>query len=244
MKNKLLLLFSISLFITNAQLVVTKGDNTPINNGDVIGFAVTGEASNLNYKLVNTSNQPINVKIRCVSLLNTNGSNFEFCFDQCYNSVSAGTDYPNGAGAPAYDIVAANSTNSSGYHFKNFNPSTPANYVFRFFRVDSSGFPIGTGIDFTYRYDTALSVADIEKVNTLKGMGINLNNNSVTETMDFENSQNATMKIYDLSGKLVLENQLLVGAQSIQVSGLNSGIYMASFSNLEGQNATVKVVKR
>lgn len=244
MKKLLLILLTIFGIYTNAQLVVTKGDNTPINNGDVIGFAVTGEASKLNYKLVNTSNQPINVKIRCVSLTNTDGSNFEFCFDQCYNNVSAGTDYPNGVGAAAYDIVAANSTNSSGYHFKNFNPSTPANYVFRFFRVDSSGFPIGTAIDFTYRYDTALSVADIEKINTLKGMGINLYSNAVTNEIVFENTQNTTMKIYDLSGKMVLNTLLSTGNQTIDVSNLNNGIYMASFSNQDGQNANVKMVKR
>ena len=244
MKKFLLFIGIITFSGVNAQLVVTKGDDTPINNNEVIGFAVTGSASQLNYKLKNISNQEIYAKVKCTGLVNTDGTNFQFCLDQCYNFVTVGQTYPFGAGAPLYETISANSTNFAGFNFKNYNTTNQADYSFRFFQVDINGNPIGTPINFTYRYDTALSVAEIEKVNSLKGLGINLKTNSVTEIMDFENTQNATMKIYDLSGKMVLENQLFIGTQSIQVSGLNTGIYMASFTNVEGKNVTVKVVKR
>jgi hypothetical protein len=62
--------------------------------------------------------------------------------------------------------------------------------------------------------------------------------------MVFDNTQTAQMKIYDLSGKAVLNALLNIGNQNINVSALNTGIYMVSFSNQDGQNATVKMVKR
>jgi hypothetical protein len=244
MKKILLFIGIITFSAVNAQLVVTKGDNTPINNNDVIGFAVTGSASQFNYKLKNTSNQEIYAKVRCTGLVNTDGTNFQFCLDQCYNYVTVGQNYPFGAGAPLYETIAANGTNFAGYNFKNYNTSNQADYSFRFFQVDINGNPIGTPINFTYRYDTALSVADIEKINTLKGMGINLQNNAVTNEMVFENTQTANMTIYGLSGKAVFNTLLNLGNQNINISNLNNGIYMVLFSNQEGQNANVKMVKR
>ena len=243
--KKIIFFTCIFAFITvNAQLVVTKGDNTVINNNDIIGFTVTGSASQLDYKFKNTSNQEIYAKVRCNSLVNTNGTNFQFCLDQCYNSVTVGQSYPFGAGAPPYETIAANGTNFAGYNFKNLNTSAPADYSFRFFQVDANSNPIGTPINFTYRYDPNLSVDEIEKVNTLKSMGINLHSNAVTDDMVFDNTQTAQMKIYDLSGKAVLNALLNIGNQNINVSALNTGIYMVSFSNQDGQNATVKMVKR
>ncbi len=74
MKKIIFFVCIIAFSAVNAQLVVTKGDNTIINNNDIIGFAVTGAASNLSYKLKNTSNQQIFVRISCTSLTNTDGS--------------------------------------------------------------------------------------------------------------------------------------------------------------------------
>jgi hypothetical protein len=244
MKKILFILTLITFANLNAQLVVTKGDNTVITDNQVIGFSVTGTASQLDYKLKNTSNQEIYAKIRCTELVNTNGTNFQFCFDVCYNEVTAGQTYPFGAGAPPYDTIAANSTNFAGYNFKNLNSSSPADYKFRFFQVDASGIQIGTPINMIYRYDPNLSIEEIEKVNSLKSMGINLQNNAVTNEMAFQNTQSAKMNVYDMNGKIVLRSNLNSGNQIIDVSYLNNGIFMVNFSNEVGQNASIKMVKR
>jgi hypothetical protein len=244
MKKIIFFVCIIAFSAVNAQLVLTKGDNTVINNNDIIGFAVTGSASQLNFKLKNTTNQEIYAKVSCTGLVNTDGTNFQFCLDQCYTYVTVGQSYPFGAGAPPYETIAANGTNFAGYNFKNLNTTNQSDYKFSFYQVDANGTTIGTPINFTYRYDTALSVEDIEKVNTLKSMGVNLQSNAVTDEMVFDNTQTAQMKIYDLSGKAVLNALLNIGNQNINVSALNTGIYMVSFSNQDGQNATVKMVKR
>jgi hypothetical protein len=54
----------------------------------------------------------------------------------------------------------------------------------------------------------------------------------------------ATMKIYDLNGKLVLNTKLDYGVQTVEVSNFVSGVYIINFISEKGITSKKKFIKK
>lgn len=243
MKTVLIYIFCLQSLYSIAQMSLTKIDGTPINDGDVFNFTSALEPdSYLGIKVINNSNSDINVKVKCVNIINSNGSNVQLCFGNiCVPNITTGNSYPN---VPAF--IEANSSNGNFDHFLNtntgINPNLPVEYAFRFYQVDDNGIEIGNTVSFTYRYSATLSNQSFS--NQLSTLGVSLKSNIVTNSLEIEASKNTQMSMYDINGKLVREQNLNSGSHSIDTSILNSGTYILSFRNNEGQTATSKIIKK
>ena len=149
-----------------AQFTVEDHDGNPIVDGDLVSYGVTTypEAS-LDFFVNNTSaTDDINMKIEFVSALNADGSQMELCFGLCYTGIIIGQVYP--PGNEVITITPGGQT-LAGNHMYNADPGDGTHiieYVFRFYQVDGSGNEIGTPMSMTYRYDPALGVNDIAKL--------------------------------------------------------------------------------
>lgn len=229
-----------------AQLSVTKYDGTPIVDGQVISFnSTTYSVASLGFNIHNSSSAPINVKVRCESITNADGTGMEFCFgNDCFQSVSSGTSYPLGNSTVVTLPANGSSTNSQGYHFWNYNTGNgvnyPIEYVFKFYQRDASGNEVGNSITLTYRYGPNLLVDTFSTEN----LGISIKSTAIASALEIESPEVVAMTIYDLNGKSVLTQQILTGSNSISVATLSSSVYIIDFTNLDGKKYSTKFVKQ
>lgn len=212
-----------------------KSDNTPINNGDIVSYGDTG--SYLNFRVKNTSSTPLDIKIKCISLVNATGTSFELCYGgQCFDSVVTNGIYPD------YEnfLTPGQSNPSQGDHFvNNFNGLTSGivDYVFKVYAVGAES----QSITFTYRFNPSLSVGT---VNDLNSLGINLNSTILKSNINFTSTLSGTMNLVNMSGQQVGSYTFTSGTQSINVDQFNSGIYIANFQTTEGKTSQVKLIKK
>jgi hypothetical protein len=117
MKKIILLALFISQFSFAQEITMTRpSDGSPIVNGTVLASNVTGDPSEIKFKVRNTGTTTTNVWARCQSLVNNNGSNFQFCFGQeCIGEVALGGVYPSVA-----LTLAPNAANGNFDHFLNY----------------------------------------------------------------------------------------------------------------------------
>lgn len=242
MRSILISIFCLNTLMSFSQMTLKKIDGTPINSGDVIVFnSTTDPDSYLGIKVYNSSSTDINVKIKCESISNENGSNVQLCFgDVCVNNIIVGNSYPN---IPA--LIEANNSNGNFDHFLNTNtgtnPNSPIEYVFKFYQVTDSGSETGNSVTFTYRYSPNLANKEF---NSLINFGINLKSNAVDKVLEFDTTSKVTLEIYDLNGKLQFNQNLDSGNQTIDISTLNSSVYFMSFTNSEGKKAISRFIKK
>lgn len=240
-KNLLLVLIAIS-FQANAQISLSRHNGTPINDGQVIAYNTVGfpQAEMDFYVKNNSTTTATNVKIRCESLVNNDGTNFELCFGiECLAFVEEGESYPT---LPV--VLAPNGQNGNFDHFLNNNLGSgifPKDYVFKFYQIGAGGVEIGNSITMTYRYDPNLSIDD---VNQLQTAGVIVKSTIVDSQLDLDVLKSTTMQIYDLSGKVVNTTNLNYGVQSVDVSNLASSVYVVKFKTNDGFVATKKFIKK
>ena len=140
MKRIFIALICLYTFAASAQMTLKRLDGTPINDGDVLTFDVAEEpGSYLGIKVYNASDDQMNVKVKCVSFTNTDGTNVQLCLgDVCLGTIIAGNSYP--PNFPA--IIDPNSENGNFDHFLNLNSgintSIPVEYVFKFYQLNKS----------------------------------------------------------------------------------------------------------
>lgn len=126
-----------------------------IINGQVLTYNVLGNESELGFYVKNLTDTISYFKITCESLINTDGTNFEFCWGYCLPWVTEGTTYPPGA---PIAINPGETQESPGDHFKNTNTGIDINssseYTFRVFQTDADGNEIqgADTLSFTYKY--------------------------------------------------------------------------------------------
>lgn len=248
MKKILFLLAFGCLQFANAQMVL-KHDGVQVNDGDV--FTYTSNvypAAEWKFKLYNTSTDPIFIKGKIISATNVgtpaSGSDKnQFCIGPvCVPNIVAGNSYPN---APFE--MEGEGENSNFDHFINYsNPATagqPIEYVIKFYMHDASNpaIEIGSPITITYRYDT--NVASVQN-NSLESLGLRLNSNSISNTLDFESTTTGSIAIYDLNGKQVAQNNFNEGTNSINTASFATGMYIAMFTDNQKRTATAKFVKK
>jgi hypothetical protein len=243
MKKTVLLIALLISQLGLSQIALTS-NGVPVSNGAVLAKSVIGyPAAEILFRIRNNGSTTTNVWGKCESLLNNNGSLFQFCFgDSCFGEVQAGVVYPNEG-----VVLAPNASNGNFDHFLNDNPGNgtyPLDFVFRFFQTNQStpgGAEVGNSITVTYRYDPNLS---IDEINQLQNSGVIIKSTVVANELTLDVLKGAAMTIYDLNGKAVHKTNLNYGIQSIDVSDLSSGVYVVSFTNDEGNSSTKKIIKK
>jgi hypothetical protein len=247
MKNKLVLLTLFFVACLQAQMVVKKTDGTVMTDGQIFTYSSTIYAQALlGFYVQNTSTSDnIRIKIKCESITNADGVNMQLCFGGvCLSSITAGNSYP--SGQPVIIAPGASTINAfDDFYNQNLGDGInyPMDYVFKFYQMDSSNVIIGNSITVTYRYDPTLSTTGFE-LNSLNNMGIALKSTVISDVLEIEATKAATVEIYNLNGKLVLQKVLTASLNTIDVSGFQSNMYLMNFSTDSGQRATVKFIKK
>jgi len=240
MKKKLLFLAVVfAAFVANAQYVVTDHDGNEITDGMIVEFGGYGIPNgSLEYYVTNNGGDAINMRIEFVSAVNADGTGFELCFGQCYVDLTIGQTVP---AAPNFLIIPAGLTTGEGNHFANTlegDGSTIQDWNFRFYETDENGADIGNNLNFTYRYNPLLGAEDFNKLD------ISISSTIIVNEMNVNTVEELNMVIYNLQGKIVKSQKLIIGQQSINMSDLSSQMYIVKFSNREGAAKTMKVVVR
>ncbi len=233
-------LFSVFGF---SQIALTRHNGTPVNSGQVVAFNTnSGLAAEFDFYVKNLSaTAPVNVKINCTSLVNTDGLGFELCFgNECLPDVEEGMTYP--INFPHVTIPPLGQTGNDG-HFLNtpFAANTapfPKDYSFRFFQA---GNPSGNTIDVTYRFDPNLSADEIDQLQT---SGVIIKSTIVENELVLDVLKGDRIALFDMNGKQVFSGKLNYGIQTIDLSDLNSGVYVVSFTSVEGNTTTKKIIKK
>ena len=234
-KITFILLFAILGLNAQTQFEFKKSDGTLVENGEIILFGPS--ANYFNFRLTNTSNQPLDIKFKCTNLVNTAGNAFQLCYGgTCYESVSVNGVYPD------YEnfLGAGQSNPSQGEYLANFlNPENGESIDLEF-SVYAVGFENDV-INFTYRFSPIMSSNSFE---ILENMGIKLKNTVVDSNLNFDSNTSGTLTVYNLTGQLVSNISFKEGSQNINLSNLTSSFYMVRFSTLDGRTSTSKVFKK
>ena len=242
---KKIFIATVALFslVASAQMSLKKLDGTPINNGDVFTFDVAEEpGSYLGIKIYNDSSDPINVKVQVVDFTNTDGTNVQLCLgDVCLGTIVPGNSYP--PNFPAF--IDANSENGNFDHFLNLNsginPNLPVYYSFKFYQVDGNGAEVGNSVSFSYRFVGPLGVSSF---NQLEQSGVVLKSNIVSNELEMTTTKDLQYSLFDANGKSVLSQNLEIGNHVIDLSNFSAGIYILSYQNKEGQNGSIRIIKK
>ena len=108
------------------------------------------------------------------------------------------------------------------------------------FSVYALGFE-SSAITFTYRYDSTLSLINLEDLSSL---GIYVKNTVVSDEFSFTAANKGSVTLFNLNGQLVKELNFSEGSQTINLSNLNTSMYIARFTNAEGVSSNVKIIKQ
>ena len=243
--KKIILILFLSIFIfsnTNAQFTVNKIDGTPFTNNQVIEFTThSSTASELKFTVQNNSTDNLDFRIRCTSLVNNNGSNFQLCWGgECISSVALNGIYP------GFQNVINAEANTIGFNdnFKNFNPGDGTNYPmdfsFRIFTRDLNGNTVGSSFNITYRYQGPLSIEHKDKLNA---MGVKVLNNVANQFIGLEITKPVQYEIVNLQGQIIATKNIAENT-NIDVSSYQTGLYFLNFKNQEGLSDAVKIFKK
>ena len=242
MKKSILIILFIATFAASAQMVVRRTNGVAFTNNEIIPItSLTAPANNVGFYVQNTSNAPIGVKIRCESITNATGADFELCFGLCYPSVAVGGRYPGGNFNTVQ--IAANSQSGTGDHFLNNNTGTgqfPMDYVFKFYMIDSAGTEIGNSVTVTYRYNPNLSASSTAD---LRQIGISVTKNVTSDFVVINSEKTIDLDLIDINGKKISSTIVETGSSNFDVSGFSAGIYFLNFRTSDGQSAVSKIIK-
>jgi hypothetical protein len=226
---------------TQAQIALSRHNNTPITDGQIVAFNTFGYPdAEMDFYVRNLSTTTsTNVKISCEALINNDGTGFELCFgNECLSFVEQGEVYPS---IPV--ILAPNGVNGNFDHLLNTNAGSgtfPKDYVFRFYQINGSGVEFSNSITMTYRYDPTLS---LDEINQLETSGVIVKSTIVDNELSLDVLKPNQMTMFDITGKLVNITKLEYGIQTVDVSNLSSGVYVLKFTSVEGNVSTKKIIK-
>lgn len=240
-KNYLLLLLFVCQLSVSQISITSYG--VPVTNGAVLAKNQIGyPQAEILFRVRNNGTTTTNVWAKCESLLNNNGSMFQFCFaDVCFAEVQQGVVYPIQA-----LTLTPGSSNGNFDHFLNENIGNgtyPLDFVFKFFQTNQTtqgGTEVGNAITLTYRFDPTLSIDEVDQLQT---SGVIVKSTVIDTELNLDVLKGTAMTIYDLNGKSVYGTNLEYGIQSIDVCNLSAGIYIISFTNEEGITSTKKIIK-
>jgi len=241
---KLKLLFACffgSILIANAQFTVKDDQGNIFNDGDIIEFGST-DYSVAELLFFVTNDHPtdnIYSRVEYVSQTNALDPDFEqLCYgEQCYYGIPLGTTVPP-MSENAVEIMPGRTTGMGNHFYSDDagNGQGNVDFVFSFKQYDglTSTNEIGTALTFTYRYNPLLNVNEFTTVN------LSLHATQVQDKLSLDVNEPVQYAIYNMEGKLVMTNKLAVGYQEIEVSNLNSQLYLIQFKNEAGATKTSK----
>lgn len=240
----------LSAAVSHAQIISLEsndadGNDIVIENNDVIVFSTKGtEDSKMHFSIQNISQNPINLKLKMTDLENGTvvpDGLVQFCFGVCLFTVAEGTSVPQN---PVTGVtLAPNAIDNGGYLLNNYagDNDTGITYSMAFIQVDDQGNQIGENlINFQYKYEPTAGVDDFT---SLKNIGIIVNNTIVKNTLDINAASDATLQLFDINGKSVKTTQVVTGGQSIDMSALSTGVYIAKFTTSGNKTSQIRVVK-
>lgn len=238
MKFILSLITSLTFAVSFSQISLSTKTGIVINDGDILTFNSFEDPDNyMGLKIYNNYNEDIYVKIKIIAL--ASNSNLQLCISPiCVPDLVVGESYPSEG-----SYIPANGQNGNADHFVNYNAGdgvSNLDYVFKLIRVDENNVEVGNSITFTYRYSPNLSNSDF---NQLISAGIQLKSTVIKNNIDLQVTKPVTANIYDLNGKLIVNQSLVAGDNSIEALKLASGLYLLNLTTSEGKKVTVKIVK-
>ncbi len=236
MKKLTLIILLFSGFFGQAQFTLTNHETgQQINDGAIITINTNDFTTHI--IATNTGNSDIYLTLEVQNIINTNGSEMQYCFGvagggNCFfgmgvNDVKQGGN-PLAPGASTQNTDIDFTHHDGTAHDSNGNPlnfpNYPKDYVIKIYASDTNGgTQIGNAITFTYRYDpNANTVNPLEKEQIqflVFGKSIKI---STEKPLNFH--------IYDLTGKEVFSEQILSGSYKISLNDLRKGIYIAKFN--------------
>jgi len=206
------------------------------------------QPNKLRFSVTNTGTEGIFVGTKLISMSsNVDGEGTQLCFGSlCLPNVATGTL------VPYYDeLPAGETTPGEDDHFVNTNPGTdgnPVSYQIAIVRLsivetedgDLEITELETLRTFNYVYQPTAGLNDLSG---LQQLGLNLENTVVKNSLNITATQNASLQLFDTTGKLVKTATVKSGSQAIELSALTTGVYMARFTTQGNKVATVKIVK-
>ena len=250
MKRKLLFIallfagFSMSAQTFNITEHDGNGNETPISDGDIIGYSEFGYLGELKFYLNNTTGVSRDYRVAVVDIINADetNANFELCFGLCVSTISEGQQIPS-SGLMSVTVPANDHQSSDFDHLMNKDAwasyTGNKDFYFEFFETDSSGSDLGgTRIGLTYRYNATLGIEDENNVE------INSMTTLISDNMSVSLQEPAKLEVYDLLGKIVKTVSVVPGDNTISMSDLQSGTYIAMFSNKNNQRTLKKFETR
>ncbi len=239
-------LFLIFINLINAQITILDGNGNVIEDESVFEFnsvdpngMVENPVAKLSYYIQNNTSSQIEVKAAIVEIIGSDGSNVQFCMEVCLFDITETSVVPSSSGSGFF--IAAGATTGPGIYFWNFNDSNDyISYKFKVFQVDSSGNETGTPIHINYVYNATASTPNM----TLQKLGVQVNNTLVNNEFTFTTTSAMAMDLFDINGRNVASKSFNEGTNLYNASELNAGIYIAKFTDKQGQTASVKIVKQ
>jgi hypothetical protein len=248
MKKIILVTALLIASFTQAQITVTTNGGATINEGQVFTFnTLNSDTSKMDILVTNGTPDDHKFTIRVDEIINntsyeddeTGASDLQLCFGtDCYPTIYENTKYPN-AGL----VIPAGQTNNAADHFYNSYAgdvtTEDVEYTFTILQVDDPANPVKI-VSFSYVYSTTASISDLAG---LQKIGININNTVVTNAIDITTTQNVALQLYNINGQTVKSITIGTGSQSVDLSGLASGVYIARFTNDEKKASQIRIIK-
>jgi len=235
MKNIYLLISILLLgYNVNAQFIVYEIDQgtTPYTDYQVFethSTDLTLPSTTFDFRIKNTGNSPIKVRIKIESLINTNGD-AEMCVNGlCSHPVFQGDVYPLNT---SYLVIQpgglqpyANATKFGNYE-TGIDPSQPVDYVLKFYQVNDNGYEIGTPLHIICRYTSNSSgINDFKQTDSAF---VYPNPAKDVITISHSSTKISNIKIFDITGKQVKGINISDNKQTIDISDLQQGLYLVS----------------
>ncbi|MDV6169491.1 T9SS type A sorting domain-containing protein [Flavobacterium sp. DG1-102-2] len=251
---KKILLFAGILFASFAQAqvenyTITTNGGAEITEGQEFVFNelspnLTSEVAKVHVLIKNNTLDTHKFGIRVNTISNnatgTDGKakDVQLCvFGTCYAEITTKAYPTNGL------EIEPGETNVADDHFLNGHAGDTAGqdvtYTFSVVLMDDVANPMVLR-NFSYKYAPTASLNDY---NSLKNMGVIVNNTVVKSTLDISATVNAKLEIYSIGGQSIKKSAIVNGTQSVDLSSLSAGVYMAKFVTSENKTATIKIVK-
>ena len=246
-----LILFNAFSFAQVPFTLTSGGVNYTANNNTSHTYetnALSGQGSQFKYNVTNSSNQPLNFKAQVIGLTNyTSGQDMSFCYAAfCEFNVVLNQIYP--SAEEPFLMQPGENMNAVGENdckFQNTSagttPSLLKEYVIKFYAENpDTNAQVGDAFTLTFRYNPNLSSIS----ETLKQLGIQLQSTVITNEIIINAQEQSMMSIIDMSGKTVLNANLIEGNNNINADFLDTGVYFLSFETSSNRKATQKIIKK
>ena len=251
---------SVTLNNNNLNLI---GSNSQISNGNATNYIVTNGTGTVNVENLNTAKGTVNLPIGTATNYNPVSISNSGTSDTFSVKVSDGiSNTSNGAVNATWDIAETTAGGSDvsltlGWNASQQNATFNSgnakvgHFVNGAWTEENSGMVSGsgpysisaTGISsfspFAVMNFTALGTVDFTKSE------ISVYPNPFTEILNAEVKENATLSIFDLSGKLVSIHLLKKGRNEINKAELQSGVYVYQIKNIKREVVSSgKIIKK